>query len=201
MVTHEITDTLPLYLGNGTSGGGDLREGENAVVDGRAAYLEWEFLVRSLNEGVYIVLGFDRFGHSPAHNLFLSACVPVGAICHAFVFGQIILFAERASHTETQNQERLLKLCTAMKALDISADLQLRIISSSTYELVHCSRGSVASLNRIFSGLSPQLRFELNLHVYTELVHRALLVKSSSTGFPVFRDDPSGYPVPAGPGA
>ena len=66
-----------------------------------------------------------------------AACVPIGAIAHAYIFGQIILIVQRNNAIDTQNEEHTMHLKKAMRTLGLCPDLQLRILSYFTYERLH----------------------------------------------------------------
>lgn len=137
----------------------------------RESYLEWwEYYAFAANEGIYLLLAVDRIAHTPYQNLFHFACVPVGAIAHAYIFGQIVMIAERKGTLETQAQEHAMAVKNTMTSLGMPPELQLRMMSYFTYERIHLSKNEI---DVIFRHLSPQLRFELSLYFYIELVSKA----------------------------
>jgi CRP-like cAMP-binding protein len=136
----------------------------------------WELYVVSLNQGVYLLLGIDRDAYSSSERAFVTVCAPAGVLVHAFVFGKIILLIQRSSALETKQNEHTLAVQEAMRILGLPADLQMRIVAFFTYERIHRSGRLFQTL---FSDLSPQLRFELQFHLYLDLVGKSGLFREA----------------------
>ena len=106
----------------------------------------------------------------------LALFAVVGSLVQAQFFGTIILIIARRQALDTKVQENSAAMRSAMKSLGIMPDLQLRIIAYDTYERLHRSPISIGAL---FSQLSPQLKFELNLYRYTEIFGNTPLFRKS----------------------
>lgn len=63
-----------------------------------------------------------------------------------------------------------------MKTLGLAPALQLRIVSYFTYERLHRSH---VTFDALFQRLSPQLRFELHLYLYSELISTTSLFRKT----------------------
>eukprot|EP00397_Hematodinium_sp_SG-2012_P003294 GEMP01003302.1.p1 GENE.GEMP01003302.1~~GEMP01003302.1.p1 ORF type:complete len:993 (+),score=149.42 GEMP01003302.1:221-3199(+) len=156
----------------GTRTAGDLHLAPNSV--GPANLVD--YYGYSFNEGIYLLLAIDRQGKSTAEHLFLAFVLPFAALFHAYIFGEIFLVIQRMSALESRNQEHTLAVNEAMKVLGLSPALQLRIISYFTYERLHRNAHAFEELFRL---LSPQLRFELHLYLYTDLIANTGLFRKS----------------------
>jgi hypothetical protein len=132
------------------------------------------FYSLSLNEGIYLILGIDREAYSMPEYWFLALMLPVGALIHAHVLSGLILLIQRRGALETHLYEHTTAVSQAMRTLGVSPALQLRIISYFTYERIHRNGNA---FNALFRRLSPQLRFELHLYLYTDLVANTALFR------------------------
>lgn len=128
----------------------------------------------SLNTGVYLLMGIDRDAHSALEHFYLTICMPVGSLVHAYVLGEVILSLQRRGALETRRNEHTMAIREAMRILGLPPCLQVRIITYSTYETLHRS-GRL--FHALFTDLSPQLRFELQLHMYLDLVAQSGLFR------------------------
>ena len=63
-----------------------------------------------------------------------------------------------------------------MNTLGLSPALQLRIVSYFTYERLHRSH---VTFDALFQRLSPQLRFELHLYLYSALIKNTSLFRKT----------------------
>lgn len=129
----------------------------------------------SINQGIYLLMGVDRSGFSALEHFFLTVCMPVGALVHAYVFGEMILLVQRTGALETRRNEHTLAIQEAMRILGLSPSLQVRIITYFTFERLNRCGGL---FNELFTDLSPQLRFELQLQLYLDLVVQSGLFKN-----------------------
>eukprot|EP00427_Karlodinium_veneficum_P031811 CAMPEP_0169196582 /NCGR_PEP_ID=MMETSP1016-20121227/7809_1 /TAXON_ID=342587 /ORGANISM="Karlodinium micrum, Strain CCMP2283" /LENGTH=544 /DNA_ID=CAMNT_0009273167 /DNA_START=268 /DNA_END=1902 /DNA_ORIENTATION=- len=135
----------------------------------------WRLYSLSLNMGIYLLLGIDRDAYSALEHFFLTFCLPLGALVHALVLGEIILLLQRRSALDSDQDAHTQAVHEAMRILSLPAGLQVRIITYFTYErLKRCGR----LFNQFFTDLSPQLRFELQLHMYLDLVVQTGLFKN-----------------------
>mmetsp|Transcript_76194 Transcript_76194/g.236717 ORF Transcript_76194/g.236717 Transcript_76194/m.236717 type:complete len:1079 (+) Transcript_76194:23-3259(+) len=130
----------------------------------------------SLNQGVYLLLGVDRDARTALEHLFFTVCAPVGALVHAYMLGKIILLIQRVGALETKQNEHTMAIQEAMRILGLPPNLQMRIIAFFTYERIHRSS---RLFNALFADLSPQLRFELQLHLYLDLVGKSGLFRKA----------------------
>lgn len=128
----------------------------------------------SLNTGVYLLMGSNRDANSAWEHFYLTICMPVGSLVHAYVLGEVILSLQRRGALETRRNENTMAVREAMRILGLPPSLQVRIITYSTYETLHRS-GRL--FHELFKGLSPQLRFELQLHLYLDLVTQSGLFR------------------------
>jgi len=128
----------------------------------------------SLHQGIYLLLGIDLDAASSIEHFLLTLCAPLGALIHAFMLGKIMLVIQRHSALETKQNEHTLAIQEAMRILGLPPNLQMRIIAFFTYERIHRS-GRL--FDALFTHLSPQLRFELQLHLYLDLVRKSGLFR------------------------
>ncbi|CAK0867890.1 unnamed protein product [Prorocentrum cordatum] len=136
----------------------------------------WRLYVLSLNQGVYLLLGIDRDAYGPLELAFVTLCAPVGVLVHAFVFGKVVLLIQRMGALETKQNEHTRSVQEAMRILGLPANLQMRLVAFFTYERIH---RSARLFNALFADLSPQLRFELQLHLYLDLVGKSGLFRKA----------------------
>ncbi|CAK0834820.1 unnamed protein product [Prorocentrum cordatum] len=68
---------------------------------------------------------------------------------------------------ETERNEHVLAMQEAMRILGLPPSLQVRINTYNTYERLH---RSARLFDSFFTDLSPQLKFELQLHLYLDVV-------------------------------
>jgi CRP-like cAMP-binding protein len=135
----------------------------------------WRLYSISLNQGIYLLMGIDREAYSALEHFFLTVCMPLGALFHALVLGEVILMLQRHGALETRQNEHSLAVQEAMRILGLPPGLQVRIITYFTFErLKRCGR----FINQFFTDLSPQLRFELQLQMYSDLVVQAGLFRN-----------------------
>eukprot|EP00928_Gymnodinium_smaydae_P099486 TRINITY_DN9509_c0_g3_i1.p1 TRINITY_DN9509_c0_g3~~TRINITY_DN9509_c0_g3_i1.p1 ORF type:complete len:933 (+),score=172.00 TRINITY_DN9509_c0_g3_i1:232-3030(+) len=127
----------------------------------------WYFYAVAMNMGVYLLMGVDKQSHSTREHLFTTICTPVGCVVNAYLLGKIILIIQRQGAIASRQNERMREISEAMKVLALPAHLKMRMMSFFTYERIHRS-GRLFHV--LFADLSPQLRFELQLHLYLELV-------------------------------
>eukprot|EP00746_Dinoflagellata_sp_MGD_P021511 gnl/MRDRNA2_/MRDRNA2_150223_c0_seq1.p1 gnl/MRDRNA2_/MRDRNA2_150223_c0~~gnl/MRDRNA2_/MRDRNA2_150223_c0_seq1.p1 ORF type:complete len:1021 (+),score=158.83 gnl/MRDRNA2_/MRDRNA2_150223_c0_seq1:138-3200(+) len=159
-IVYEYTGTCPKHY--------ELNGGETPV-----PYKGfWEYYFLSLNNGIYLLLGIERDAASTIEHAFLTLCVPIGAFAHAYVFGEIVLLIERRGMLDSIENEQTLAMQQAMRLLGLSPALQLRIIAYFTYERL---RRNSRSCDIMLRRLSPQLRYEIHLCLYTDLVSDAAL--------------------------
>lgn len=134
----------------------------------------WELYTVSFMNGVYLLMGIDREAHSAFEHLFVTLCAPVGLLVHACMLGEIVLLIQRRGALETRQNEQTLAIQEAMRILGLPPNLQMRISAFFTYERIHRS-GRL--FDALFAHLSPQLRFELHLHLYLGLVRQSKLFR------------------------
>lgn len=139
----------------------------DCLTSGPTASCFWKLYTVSINQGIYLLMGIECTAYSANEHFFLTLCAPAGALVHAYMLGQIILLIQRRGALETKQNEHTLAIQEAMRILGLPPNLQMRIITFFTYERIHRSGRLVAGL---FTDLSPQLRFELQLHCYLDLV-------------------------------
>ena len=77
---------------------------------------------------------------------------------------KLSLMAKHRQIGALAREGRLHAVQQAMVTLGLSPALQLRIVSYFTYERLHRSH---VTFDALFQRLSPQLRFELHLYLYT----------------------------------
>jgi len=133
-----------------------------------------ELYTVAILHGVYLLMGIDRDAHSAWEHLFVTLCAPVGLLVHACMLGEIVLLIQRRGALETRQNEQTLAIQEAMRILGLPPNLQMRIIAFFTYERIHRS-GRL--FDALFAHLSPQLRFELHLHLYLGLVRQSKLFR------------------------
>jgi len=85
-----------------------------------------------------------------------------------------VLLIQRSGALETKQSEHALAIQEAMRMLGLPPNLQMRIITFFTYERIHRSS---RLFHALFQDVSPQLRFELQLHLYLDLVRKSSLFK------------------------
>lgn len=128
----------------------------------------------SINQGIYLLMGIDRDAYSALEHFFLTFCMPLGALVHAYVLGEIIMVLQRRGALETRQNEHNMAVQEAMRILGLSPSLQVRIITYFTFERLNRCGGL---FHELFEDLSPQLRFELQLQLYLDLVVQSGLFK------------------------
>lgn len=129
----------------------------------------------SLYRGVYLLVGESQ-AYSEVEHIIVTFCTPLGAILHAYMVGQIVLLIQGVNALETKKASHTMDIEEAMRVLALSGDLQMRIMAFFTYERIHRS-GRL--FDALFTGLSPQLRFELQLQLYVDLVGKSGLFRSA----------------------
>eukprot|EP00929_Paragymnodinium_shiwhaense_P074647 TRINITY_DN38209_c0_g1_i1.p1 TRINITY_DN38209_c0_g1~~TRINITY_DN38209_c0_g1_i1.p1 ORF type:complete len:1098 (-),score=256.73 TRINITY_DN38209_c0_g1_i1:136-3429(-) len=134
----------------------------------------WVVYLVSLHQGLYLLLGIDRDAQSAAEHLFITLCTPLGVLVHAYLLGEIVLLISRRGALETKRNEHTLAIREAMRIIGLPPHLQMRIITFFTYERL---RRSGRLVSDFFADLSPQLRFELQLHLYLDLVRKSGLFR------------------------
>jgi voltage-gated potassium channel len=136
----------------------------------------WELYTVSINQGIYLLMGIECNAYSAWEHFFVTVCAPLGALVHAYMLGRIILLIQRRGTLETKKNEHTMAIQEAMRTLDLPPDLQMRIVTFFTYERIHRS-GRL--FKELFEDLSPQLRFELQLHLYLDLVGKSQLFRKT----------------------
>lgn len=139
----------------------------------------FEYYSVALDRGFHLLLGSDVQAHSEEEHIIIALCTPLGAVSCAFLFGEIVLLTQRVSALETKTAGYTTEIQEAMRVLALAPDLQMRIMAFFTYERFHRNRRLFEAL---FADLSPQLRFELQLQLYVELVGRSGLFRSVRPG-------------------
>lgn len=132
----------------------------------------WRLYTVSINQGIYLLMGIECNAYSALEHFFVTVCAPVGALVHAYMLGKIILLIQRMGALETKQNEHTMAVQEAMRILGLEPFLQMRIVTFFTYERIHRSGRLFTEL---FTDLSPQLRFELQLHLYLDLVGKSRL--------------------------
>jgi CRP-like cAMP-binding protein len=132
----------------------------------------WNLYTVSLHQGMYLLLGIEVNAVSAWEHFFSAFLAPVGALVHAYMLGRIILLIQRTGALETKKNEHTMAVQEAMRILGLTPDLQMRIVTYFTYERIHRS-GRL--FHDLFQDLSPQLRFELQLQLYLDLVGKSRL--------------------------
>jgi CRP-like cAMP-binding protein len=126
--------------------------------------------------GLYLTLGIIVQGYSQVENALIFFLAPVGSMVSAYVFSCIVVLVSRSSANKTKEMETSSKLKQAFRTQNLPASLQLRIFAYHTQQRVHrCSSQS----QTLFRDLSDQLKFELNLVLYFNLIMEAEVFKKS----------------------
>lgn len=140
----------------------------------------------SYKMGVYLLLGMDRDGLcSDAANLLyenvlLCFAAPFGALVHAAVFGQIAQLIAKSQSLERQHIEQKMAIEKAVTTLCLPEALRTRIMSFVLYQQIHRSH---VTFSQLFHLLSQQLKFELNLALYHDLVRQSALFLNAGSSF------------------
>jgi len=167
MLVYEKEDTMVHYVPSGSAYAGCIDVPTGCF---------WQLYVVSVNNGIYLLMGVDLNAHSALEHIFVGVCAPLGALVHAYMIGQVILLIQRRGALATKQNEHTLAVQQAMRILSLPPNLQMRIIAFFTYERIHRSGRSFQAL---FAELSPQLRFELHLHLYFDLVRKCGLFRKT----------------------
>eukprot|EP00746_Dinoflagellata_sp_MGD_P029516 gnl/MRDRNA2_/MRDRNA2_169877_c0_seq1.p1 gnl/MRDRNA2_/MRDRNA2_169877_c0~~gnl/MRDRNA2_/MRDRNA2_169877_c0_seq1.p1 ORF type:complete len:802 (+),score=147.42 gnl/MRDRNA2_/MRDRNA2_169877_c0_seq1:147-2408(+) len=88
----------------------------------------------------------------------------------AIVFGRIGLIIQRRTALNQAQAQRLDEIRQAMRLLQLPGEIQLRILSYYAYLQLHRNQRALSGL---FENLSEQLKVEMKLYLYCDLVLRA----------------------------
>jgi len=140
----------------------------------------------SYKMGVYLLLGMDRDGLCQdsdillLENTLLCFAAPFGALIHATIFGQISQLIAKSQSLERQHIEQKMAIEKAINTLALPDTLRLRIMSFILYQQIHRSH---VTFTQLFQLLSQQLKFELNVALYHDLVRHSGLFLNASNSF------------------
>eukprot|EP00930_Biecheleria_cincta_P052694 TRINITY_DN3798_c1_g1_i1.p1 TRINITY_DN3798_c1_g1~~TRINITY_DN3798_c1_g1_i1.p1 ORF type:complete len:1053 (-),score=172.89 TRINITY_DN3798_c1_g1_i1:297-3455(-) len=174
MIVYEVDGTLDQHMEER----GNLAHAFVVCEADALAHLEdcvWAYACACWQQGMYLMLGVDRTAKSALDHLFVAITTPCGLLVNAYLLGGVLMLIQRRSLLSSKRLAKSRSQEEAMSVLGLPDNLQMRIKAFTTYEHIHAS-GRV--FEEIFTGLNPQLRFELSMHLYADFLDKSRLFRT-----------------------
>eukprot|EP00746_Dinoflagellata_sp_MGD_P085046 gnl/MRDRNA2_/MRDRNA2_33698_c0_seq1.p1 gnl/MRDRNA2_/MRDRNA2_33698_c0~~gnl/MRDRNA2_/MRDRNA2_33698_c0_seq1.p1 ORF type:complete len:1211 (+),score=199.24 gnl/MRDRNA2_/MRDRNA2_33698_c0_seq1:81-3713(+) len=166
----KLTGTLQLHMV--LVGAEDVQEASGGW-GGRSVL--FYYFARSFLNGMYLMLGFDRDGHSDAECLFLALAAPLGALFHTCILTTILFELQQLRLIDNHHAERIQVARQAMDTLSVPNSLQLRVLAYHEFLRIHRFSAAQGMVGSLLADLSSNLSVELKLFLYHDIVKNSSL--------------------------